>query len=113
MPILQQLHERVIDRFIDHAVHEHIGPFFDRRARRLQFSRMNRDADFVRMTFFNRRTDDRPKRIDRIVLIDDVPNLHQVWILFRQFAHEFARLIRRIDFHDRRIAKIKFLAGYT
>jgi len=39
-----------------------------------------------------------------MILIDDVPNLHQVRFLFREFANELACLLWRIDFHDRRIA---------
>ncbi len=110
MPILQQLHERVIDGFVDHTVHKDIGPFLNGGARCFQFSRMNGDANLMRVTFFNRGADDRPERINRVILVDDVPDFNQVRVLRGEFAHELARLIGSIDLHNRRIAKIEFLA---
>ena len=92
---------------------QHVCAFFNRSTRSFQFSRVNCDSDFVRMTFLNGGADNRAERIDRMILVDDVPNLHQIWFLFREFANEFARLIGRIDLHDRRIAEIEFLARDT
>ncbi len=92
---------------------ENIRAFFDCRACRLQFGRVHCDADFVRMTFFNCRAHDRPEAFDRMILIDDVPNLHQIGFLLGEFAHEFSRLIGRVDLDDRRIAEIEFLARDT
>ena len=89
---------------------EDVGAFFHGGARCFQFGRMNRDAQFARMTLFNRRANDRPKAIDRMVFIDDVPDLHQVRFLLGQFADELARLIGSFELHYRRIAKIEFLA---
>src|SRR5207249_2835711 len=91
----------------DDAVHEHIGAFFNSSARGLQFGRVNCDAQFARVTFFDRCADDRPETVERMIFIDDVPNLHEIGILRGEFAHEVARLIGRIDFYDRRIAKIE------
>ncbi|PYK99516.1 MAG: hypothetical protein DME32_12635 [Verrucomicrobia bacterium] len=88
-----------------------IGAFFHGGARRFQFGRMHGHANFVGVTFFNRSANDRPKRVDRMTLINDVPDFNEIWILRGQFAHELARLIGRIDFDDRRIAQIEFLTG--
>ena len=67
----------------------------------------------MRVTFFNCGACNRPERINRMILVDDVPDFNQVWLLRGQFTHELARLIGGIDLHDRRIAKIEFLAGDT
>src|SRR5256885_1752168 len=74
---------------------------------------MHGDANFVRVAFFDRRVHDRPERFDRMILIDNVPNLHQIGLLLCKFAHELARLLGRIDPDDGRIAEIELLAGYT
>ena len=107
MPILQQFHKCFIDRLVDDAVHEHVHAFFNRGARRFQFGRVHGDADFARVAFFNRRTHDRPKRIDRMILINDVPDLQQIRILLRELAYELARLIRIVDLNNWRIAQIE------
>ena len=88
---------------------EHIGAFFHGRARRFQFCRVHGHANFVGVTLINRSANDRPKRVDRMILIDDVPDFNEIWILRGQFAHELACLIGSIDFNDRRITQIKFL----
>ena len=62
------------------------------------------------MTFFDRRAHDWPETLDRMILVDDVPDLHRIRLLLGQFANELARLIGGVDFHDRRIAEIEFLA---
>src|SRR4029079_18450732 len=61
----------------------------------------------------NRREHDWPEAFDRVVVVDDVPNLDQIGFLFGQFPHELSCLIRRVDFDDWRIAKIKFFARDT
>jgi len=91
-------------------VNENVRAFFDGGTRRLQFGRMDRDANVVRVTFFNRCPDRRSKRIDRMILVDDLPDLHEVGFLLGQFAHELARLIRAVDLDDRRITQIELLA---
>ena len=70
---------------------------------------MHGHANFVGVTFFNRSANDRPKRVDRMTLINDVPDFNEIWILRGQFAHELARLLGSIDFDDGRITQIKFL----
>ena len=100
--------KRVVDRLVDDAVDEHIGAFFHGGARRFQFCRVHGHANFVGVTFFDRSANDRPKRVDRMILIDDVPDFNEIWILRGQFAHELARLLGSIDFDDRRIAQIEF-----
>ena len=89
---------------------EHVRAFFHSCPCRFQFRGMHCDTNLVRMTFFNRGAHDWPETFDRMVLVDDVPNLDQVGFLFGQFTHELPRLIRRVDFDDRRIAKIEFFA---
>ena len=104
MSILQKIHKRVVDRFVDHAVHEHVGAFFDCGAGSFQFGCVHCHANFVRVTLFNGRANNWAKGIDRMVFVDNVPNLHQIGFLFGKFAHELARLIGSVDLHDRRIA---------
>ena len=65
------------------------------------------------MAFFNRCAHNWTEAFDRMILIDDVPDLNQVRFLFGQFAHELARLIGSVDLYDRRIAEIEFFARYT
>ena len=113
VPIFQELHERLVHRFIDHAVDKHIGAFFNGRARGFQFGRVNGDANFVRVTFFNRRTRNGPKRIDRMIFVHDVPDFHQIGLLLDEFANELPRLLGSLDLHNWRIAEIKFLARNT
>ena len=96
--IFQQLYERVIDRIVGHAMDENVRAFFDRCACRFQFGRVHCDANLVRMTFFNRRAHDWPEAFDRVVFVDDVPNLDQIGFLFGQFPHELACLIRACRF---------------
>jgi len=94
-------------------VDKDIGPFLNRSARCFQFSCMNGHADLMRVTFFDRGARNRPKRINRMILVDDVPDFNQVRLLGDEFTHELARLIGSIDLHNRRIAKIKFFARDT
>ena len=98
--IFEQLYERVIDWLVGHAVDEHVRAFFHRRARRIQFRRVDSDTYFVRVTFFYRCAHDWPETFNRVLLVDDVPNLHKIGFLFSQFAYESARLIRRVYFDD-------------
>jgi hypothetical protein len=91
-------------------VDKHVRAFFHCRARSLELGCVHRDTDFVRVTLFDCRADDRTERIDGMIFVDDVPDLHQIRFLFRQLAHELARLIGCIDLHDWRIAEIEFLA---
>ena len=92
---------------------KHVRAFFHRRARSVELCRVHRDANLVRMTLFDCRADNRPEGIDGMIFVDDVLDFHQIWFLFRQFAHELARLIGCVDLHDWRIAKIEFLARDT
>src|SRR5437764_442869 len=71
---------------------------------------MHGDANLMRMTFFNRRARDGPERIDWMIFVHDVPDLHQIWLLFCKFAHELARLIGSVDLYNRRITEIEFLS---
>ena len=103
----QQLHEAIVYFFVGDAVHQHIRAFFDRGARGLQLSRVHGDAQFVRMTFFDSRAHDRAEAVDRMIFVDDVPNLDQVGILRREFADELPRLFGRVDLHNRWIAEIE------
>ena len=89
---------------------QHVRTFFNRSARGFQFGRVDRHSDFVRMTFFNCRPNDRPKRIDRMIFVDDVPNFYEIRFLLRELAHEVAGLLWRVDLQDRRVAEIEFLA---
>jgi hypothetical protein len=98
---------------INHAVNKHVRAFFHRRARGLELCCVHGDTNLVGMTLFDRRPDDRPKGVDRMILVDDVPDLHQIRFLFRQFTHELACLVRRVDLNDWRIAEIEFLARDT
>src|SRR5262249_51497349 len=82
-------------------------------ARRFQFGRVNRDPDFVSVTLFNCRARDRAEFLDRLILIDDVPDLYQIRFLRRELADELARLIRGFDLHYWWIAEIEFFARYT
>ena len=113
MSIFQQLHERVVDRLVDDAVDKNVGAFFHGGAGRFQFGGVNGHANFVGVTLANGRANDRPKRVDRMILIDDVPDFNEIWILRRQFADELPRLIGSIDFDDRRITQVELLAGHT
>ena len=92
-------------------MHQNVRAFFNCCARRFQFGRVNRHADLMGVTFFNRGANGRPETVDRMILVDDVPDLHQIGFLLGEFAHELARLLGTVDLHDRRIAKIEFLAG--
>ena len=107
MSILQQFHKCIIDFLVDNAVHEYVSAFFHRGARSLQFGRVNSDTQFASVTFFDGRADDRTKAIDRMILINDIPNLHEIGILRGELAHEFAGLIRSVDLDDGRIAQIE------
>src|SRR5262249_43131712 len=60
--------------------------------------------------FFNRSPHDWSEAFDRMIFVDNVPNLHQIRFLFGQFSNELPCLIRRIDFDNRWIAEIEFLA---
>ena len=71
---------------------------------------MHRDPNMVGVTFFNCRTDGRPKGIDRMIFVDDVPNFYEIRFLLRELAHEVAGLLWRVDLQDRRVAEIEFLA---
>src|SRR5215472_10344923 len=71
---------------------------------------MNCDTNLLRVTLFDCRAHDRPERIDGMIFVDDVPDLHQIGFLLREFAHELARLIGRVDLHYWRIAEIELLA---
>src|SRR5439155_15376110 len=63
---------------------------------------------FVRVTFFYRCAHDWPETFNRVLLVDDVPNLHKIGFLFSEFAYESARLIRRVYFDDWGITLIEF-----
>ena len=89
------------------------GPFLNRSTCCFQFSCVNGHANLMRVTFFNCGARDRPERINRMILVDDVPDFNQVRFLRGQFTHELARLIGSIDLHNRRIAKVKFFARDT
>ena len=89
---------------------KNVSAFFYRRARSLELGGVHGDANFVGMTLFDCSADNRPESIDRMIFVDDVPDLHQIRFLFRQFAHELTRLIRCVDLHNWRIAKIEFFA---
>ena len=113
MAIFQKLHERVVHRFIDHAMYEHVCAFFHRGARGLQLGRVYCDTNFVRVTLFNRRADNRPKAVNRMIFVDNVPDLDQIRFSAREFPDEIARLLRSIDLHNRRIAEIEFLPRHA
>ncbi len=109
----QQLHKRVIDFFVDDAVHEHVGAFFNCGASSLQFGRVNSDTNVACVTFFDRRADNWTEAVDRMIFIDDVPNLDEIGILRGELAHELAGLIRRVDLDDGRITEIELRSRDT
>src|SRR4029077_19257823 len=59
------------------------------------------------VTFFDRRADNRTEAVNRMILVDDVPNLHEIGILGGELAHELEGLIRRVDLDYGRIAEIE------
>ena len=113
MSILQQFHKGAVDFLVDYAVHKNVRAFFHRGARRLEFGGVNGHADLARVTLFDRRPHDRPEAVDRMIFVDDVPNLHEIGILRGEFAHEFARLLRVVDLNYGRVAQIELRPRYT
>ena len=93
MFVLEQLDKRLIDFLIDHAVNQDICSFFNGSARGFQLGRVNCHANFVGVAFLNRGPNNRPKTFDRMVFVDDVPDLDVVRVLRREFPHKIPRLL--------------------
>ena len=102
--LFQQPNECIVDQFVGDAVDEKVGAFLDRGARGFQLSGVNSDAQFQPVTFRDDRVNNGPEFLDRVLGVDDVPDLDVIRCLFRQFLHELDALLRRLDFDDGRIA---------
>src|SRR5438067_13932675 len=100
MLIFKKLNEAVVYFRVDHAVDEHLDAFLDRRPGSFQFGGVNGNADMMDMALLNCRANDRPEAIDRMIFVDNVPDLDQVRFVRGEFTDKFARLIRCIDFYN-------------
>ena len=72
-----------------------------------EFGGVHGHAEFACMAFFDDGMNDGSEFLDRVLGVDDVPDLDVVGIFRGELAHQLAALLGRVDLDDGRITEIE------